>query len=69
MMSVEKFRHEEFERAPGLFRRWELVRLIEPGYVYLIENAGATGDGSPVFALYQQSERLPTYLGRPGRLQ
>lgn len=39
-------------RLPGLFRRWELVRVIEPGKDYRIEDAGSADDGTPLFAIY-----------------
>lgn len=43
---------EQFLRLPGLFRRWELGQIIETGTGYMIENAGSTEDGTPVFAVY-----------------
>ena len=69
MTIADEPQQEEFERTPGLFRRWELVRLIEPGRVYRIEDAGATSDGCPIFALYQQTEDGQQGANRPDWLQ
>lgn len=46
----------EFRRLPGLFRRWELVCLLVPGRAYLVEDAGATEDGSGLVAVWQAVE-------------
>ena len=44
---------EDFERIPGLYRVWDLARVIVPGAVYRVEDAGLTQDGSALFAIYQ----------------
>lgn len=44
---------EDFERVPGLYRVWDLARVIVPGAVYRVEDAGLTQDGSALFAIYQ----------------
>ena len=44
---------EDFERLPGLFRAWDFARVILPGAVYRIEEAGLTQDGATLFAIYQ----------------
>ena len=41
------------ERLPGLFRAWELGRVIEPGADYRIEPAGETTDGAPLIAVFR----------------
>ena len=43
----------ELYRIPGLFRRWELAQLLEPGEDYHLEDAGATSDGTPLIAVYR----------------
>jgi hypothetical protein len=45
---------EEFVRLPGLFRRWELERVLEPGTDFHIEEAGDASDGTPLFAVYRR---------------
>jgi len=45
---------EEFVRLPGLFRRWELERVVEPGTDFHIEEAGDASDGTPLFAVYRR---------------
>lgn len=43
----------EFVRLPGLFRRWELERVIDEG-TFHIERAGRTSDGAVLFAVYRR---------------
>ncbi|MGZ9092690.1 MAG: hypothetical protein ACXW3T_14195 [Rhodoplanes sp.] len=43
----------DLRRLPGLFRRWELAQIIEPGRDYRIEDAGEAGDGTLLFAVYR----------------
>lgn len=40
-------------RIPGLFRRWELAQVLEPGADYHIEDAGETRDGTRLLAIYR----------------
>ena len=40
-------------RLPGLFRRWEVAELLEPGEDYRLEDAGTTTDGTPLVAVYR----------------
>lgn len=42
----------QFQRLPGLFRLWELNRVIEPGEAYRIEGAGTADDGTPLYSIY-----------------
>jgi hypothetical protein len=42
----------EFIRLPGLYRRWELERVIVPGRDFHMEEAGEAGDGTALFAVY-----------------
>ena len=44
----------EWLRLPGLFRRWELEQVIEPGEDIRIEEAGSACDGTPLFAVYRK---------------
>jgi hypothetical protein len=46
--------NDELFRLPGLFRRWEFARVIEPGMDYHIEDAGDASDGTPLFAIYRR---------------
>lgn len=45
---------DEFVRIPGLLRRWELERVLEPGKDYHLEKAGKAGDGSPLYAVFRR---------------
>lgn len=45
---------DEFLRLPGLFRRWELEQVLEPGFDFHIEEAGEASDGTPLFAVYRR---------------
>lgn len=47
----------ELRRLPGLYRRWELARLLEAGEDYRIEDAGAAEDGTALYAVYKS---IPT---------
>lgn len=44
----------ELERIPGLYRRWEIIHLLEAGETYRIEDAGTTSDGTDLFAVYRR---------------
>ena len=44
----------ELLRIPGLYRRFELIYLLEPGEIYRIEDAGTTSDGTDLFAIYRR---------------
>jgi len=48
---------DDFLRLPGLFRRWELEQVLEPGVDFHLEEAGNTGDGTPLFALYRREQQ------------
>jgi hypothetical protein len=45
---------EDFMRLPGLYRRWEIDRVIEPGMDFHLEEAGTASDGTPLFAVYRR---------------
>ena len=45
-------------RMPGLFLRWELEPLFEPGADYHIEPAGALMGGSELFAVFQKKRAV-----------
>lgn len=45
---------DQFVRLPGLFRRWEIERVLEPGTEFHLEEAGAASDGQPLFAVYRR---------------
>ena len=44
----------EFVRLPGLYRRWEIDRVIVPGKDFHIEEAGEAGDGTSLFVVYRR---------------
>ena len=54
---------KDWFRLPGLFRRWELTDIVEPGENYFFEPAGASDAGVSLFAVYQL-ERNPE-MGTP----
>jgi len=39
---------------PGLYRRWELQQVIEPGEDFYVENAGVCEDGTSLLAIYHR---------------
>lgn len=50
---------EDLRRVPGLFRRWELPEIFESHRQYLIEEAGAHADGTPLYAIYAAVSAVP----------
>jgi len=44
----------EYVRLPGLFRRWEIEQVLEDGTEFHVEDAGATADGTRLFAVYRR---------------
>ncbi|HLK13267.1 MAG TPA: hypothetical protein VKT78_00555 [Fimbriimonadaceae bacterium] len=49
---------EDFLRLPGLFRRWEIEQVIQNSDEFHISAAGATEDGSDLFAVYCRERPL-----------
>ena len=47
-------RPDAFERLPGLYRRWEVQRVLAPGSDFHIEEAGTAADGTQLFAVYRR---------------
>ena len=45
---------KQYRRVPGLFRRWELEHLIEPGFEYFVEESGKDSGGSALYALFRR---------------
>jgi hypothetical protein len=45
---------DDFVRLPGLFRRWELEQVVDPGADFHLEDAGEASDGTPLFAVYRR---------------
>ena len=45
---------DEYVRLPGLYRRWELEQVIEPGVETRIEEAGTASDGTALYAVYRR---------------
>ena len=45
---------DDFVRLPGLFRRWEIEQVVEPGADFHLEDAGDAADGTPLFAVYRR---------------
>lgn len=44
----------EFLRLPGLFRKWELEQVLEPGFDFHLEEAGTASDGTHLLAVYRR---------------
>lgn len=42
-----------FVRVPGLLRRWEIERVLDPGSEIHVEQAGEAADGTPLYAVYR----------------
>ena len=47
---------DDFLRIPGLFQRWELQQVVQPGPEFHIEPGGKLTDVTQLFAIYS---RLP----------
>jgi hypothetical protein len=47
----------DLHRLPGLYRRWEVAQILEPGADYHLEDAGRTADGVPLVAVYRSPRR------------
>ena len=48
---------DEYVRIPGLLRRWEIERVLEPESDLHVESAGEAADGTPLFAVYRREPR------------
>lgn len=48
-----------FARLPGLFRRWEIEQVVDPGTDFHLEEAGDASDGTPLFAVYRRDRNHP----------
>ena len=48
-----------FIRLPGLFRRWEIEQVVDPGADFHFEEAGEASDGTPLFAVYRRERSNP----------
>jgi len=55
---------DEFLRLPGLFRRWEFEQVIDGNGEFHIEAAGATEDGTALFAVYHRERPLAPETAR-----
>jgi len=55
---------DEFIRLPGLFRRWEIEQVVNPGADFHLEEAGDASDGTPLFAVYRR-ERTTSSSSNP----
>jgi hypothetical protein len=44
----------QFLRLPGLFRRWEIEQVLEPGADFHLEEAGTASDGTPLYAVFRR---------------
>ena len=46
---------DQFERIPGLFRRWELEFVLNPGSDYRIEEQGEDAHGTHLFVVFRRA--------------
>ena len=44
----------QYRRIPGLYRRWELEQVIDPGFEYYIEDHGEDSTGTQLYELYKR---------------
>jgi hypothetical protein len=49
----------DFLRIPGLFRRWEIEQVLEPGADFHLEEAGNASDGTPLYAVFRRQPDAP----------
>jgi hypothetical protein len=54
----------ELVRLPGLYRRWELIQILQPDCDYHVEDAGETSDGTRLLAVYL-NRPIPTSEAEP----
>ena len=47
---------DDFVRLPGLFRRWEIEQVVDPGVDFHLEEAGESSDGTHLFAVYRREQ-------------
>ena len=52
MLSPTPITLDAFRRLPGLYRRWELIEILQPSVHYHLEHAGAMQDGTPLVAVF-----------------
>jgi hypothetical protein len=60
---------DEFLRLPGLFRRWELEQVVNPGTDFHLEEAGEASDGTPLFAVYRRERTTSSSNPNPQKEQ
>ena len=62
MSKSDECRHcpdcDHFVRLPGVFRRWEIVQVIQGGDEFHIKTAGTTADGHDLFLVYYREPTL-----------
>ncbi len=56
---MKQTQEHELRRIPGLYRRWELAEVLEPGVEYRLEDAGETDCGTKLIALYRVGPDAP----------
>lgn len=59
----------DFVRLPGLFRRWEIEQVVEPGADFHLEEAGDASDGTPLFAVYRRERAMSNSNPTPKKEQ
>ncbi len=45
----------DFQRLPGLYRRWELEQLADPEAELYVEPAGSATDGTCLLSVYRRA--------------
>jgi hypothetical protein len=56
MISKADHLSADLKRVPGLYRRWELPEILKNQRAYRIENAGSHQDGTPLVAVYADTD-------------
>ena len=51
-----------WDRVPGLFRRWELEQVIDTGFEYRVETFGHDDTGMDLHAIYRRENRDSTHI-------
>jgi hypothetical protein len=54
-LTTPVFGDDEWQRLPGLFRRWEIEQVLDEDHDIHIEAAGSCEDGTSLFAAYARS--------------
>jgi hypothetical protein len=62
-MPPHDIKAEDFEKLPGLFQAWDLSSVLTHGELWLVEGAGFTDDGEPLFMVFRRVREAEAATG------